>query len=731
MPLTTEEVEEIRRILGREPTLEELAMFEAQWSEHCSYKSSRVLLKLLPSTGRHVIVGVGRDAPAVELYPDTAVVFKIESHNHPSAVDPYNGAATGIGGIVRDILAMGAKPIALLDMLYLGDPGNPHANWLIRGIVRGISDYGNRIGVPTVAGDTFFDSRFNRQPLVNVACVGVASRERLVLSSPRPGDLIIVMGNATGRDGLLGSSFASKALSDNVDSDIGAVQVGDPLTEKLLIDAIQVLVGEKLVSYIKDLGGGGLTTAISEVAAEHGLGAVVHLEKLHTRQSLSPLELLVSESQERMLLSVEPEVADRVAQILEKFDVSYSVIGHFDDSGRIRVYHGGRLVADVPARDLAKPKAVRRDSRPPNEALKGLQPLTRLPTPPNLKDAILKLLSSPNTASKRWIFEQYDYEVGIRTAVKPGYGDAAVLRLLDGSCRGLAVKGDANPRYTSLDPFTGAANTVAECFRNLVAVGSRPIAIVDELNAGNPEKPEHYWYFEMMLKGVAWMAGELGLPVVGGKVSFYNEDSQGRQVRPTATIVGVGRIRDVRRAATMDFKQLGSLIVVVGATYPELGGSEYLSAIFGIEEGEIPRPRPATELRNAKFVYRAIRRGLVRAVHDISGGGLAVALLEMAVRGGVGFEVDLSKLVVRGDGRFDEILFSETQARYIIEADENAVEELIKYAQLMGVDVSIIGRTAGGGRALLRYDGGSITVELDEAASLYERSFEDAIEGGV
>jgi phosphoribosylformylglycinamidine synthase len=709
VPLTPEEVEEIRRILGREPTPEELAMFEAQWSEHCSYKSSRLLLKLLPTSGSRVIVGPGRDAPAVEVFPGVAVVFKIESHNHPSAVDPYNGAATGIGGIVRDILTLGARPIALLDLLYLGEPSDPHASWIARGVVKGISDYGNRIGVPTVAGDTWFDRSFNRQPLVNVACVGLARVEELVGERPRPGDLIVIVGNPTGRDGLLGSSFASRPLGEDVDRDIGAVQVADPLTEKLLIDSLAELVRRRLVRYIKDLGGGGLTTAVSEVVAEFNLGAELDLDRLHLRAELTPLEILVSESQERMMVVVEPGRLREVEGVLEKYDLQYSVVGVFTDSGRIVARFRGRVVTDVPSRELARPRSIRRRSKPPAEVLIGLTPVVDLPEV-SLPDAILRVLSSPNVSSKRWIYEQYDHEVGARTVVKPGYADAAVLKLDAGDRRGIAVKGDANPRYTYLDPFNGAANSVAECFRNLIAVGASPVAIVDELNAGNPEKPEQFWYFEMMLKGLAWMAGELGLPVVGGKVSFYNEDHLGRQVKPTTTIVGVGVLEDVSRVTTADFKEVGSAVVVVGTTFPELGGSEYLYRVHGLELGEIPRPRPASELRNSSLVLELVRRGLALAVHDIGLGGLSAALAEMSVLGGVGVEVDLERVPCRGCLRVDEVVFSETQARYVIEVRAGGVEEVLRLAGQVGVEVSVIGRTVASGVYRLRF--GSTVAEL-------------------
>ncbi|PWV37293.1 MAG: phosphoribosylformylglycinamidine synthase subunit PurL [Desulfurococcaceae archaeon] len=722
MPLTDDEVNEIRSILGREPTAEELAMFEAQWSEHCSYKSSRRLLKLLPTSGKGVLIGPGRDAPAVEVFPGIAVVFKIESHNHPSAVDPYNGAATGIGGVVRDILTLGAKPIALLDMLYLGDPHDARARWLIKGIVRGISDYGNRIGIPTVAGDTWFDSSFNSQPLVNVACVGIVKVDEIVSQKPSPGDLIMIIGAPTGQEGLLGSSFASKPLSEKPDEDIRAVQIANPLMEKILIDAILELSRGKLVKYIKDLGGGGLTTAVAEVASDFGLGAELRLENLHLKVELSPLEILVSESQERMMLVIDRGKLDEVLGVLEKYDVPMSVIGFFDSSGRIRAYYKDRLVADVPARELARPRIVKRSSKPPAEPTESLGSIDHLPEIP-VSEAFRLVFSSPNVASKRWIYEQYDHEVGVRTVVKPGYGDAAVLRLDVGDNRGIAVKGDANPRYTSIDPFRGAANAVAECYRNLVSVGSTPIAFVDEPNAGNPEKPEHFWYFEMMVKGIAWMADELGVPVVGGKVSFYNEDHRGRQVKPTATIVGVGAVEDISKATTLNFKNPGSAVLVVGTTFPELGGTEYLARVFGLETGSIPIPRPAQEIRNASYIARLAREGIATSVHDISLGGLAVAVAEMAILGGLGVEIDVENIPNRGCSRIDEVLFSETQARYIIEVPRERVKEALQIAQQDGVVVAIIGRVIGKEYFLVRSGSRAILEEsLSDLQELYEGS---------
>ncbi len=720
MTLTETEIKEIRRILRREPTPEELAMFEAQWSEHCSYKSSRRLLRLLPTSGRGVLVGPGRDAPAVEVFPGVAVVFKVESHNHPSAVDPYNGAATGVGGVVRDVLSLGARPVALLSMLYLGDPRDSRARWLARGIVRGASDYGNGIGVPTVAGDAWFDGSFNAQPLVNVACVGLLRVEELVSGRPSPGDLIVVAGNPTGREGLLGSSFASKPLGEEGGEETGAVPPANPSMERALIDAVLELTRTRLVKYVKDVGGGGLATAVVETASDFGLGAELRLESLHTKGELSPLEMLVSETQERMMLVVDQRRLEEVVGVLGRHAVPASVVGSFDESGRLRAYYRGRLVADVPARELARRGEVWRPSRPPAEFARAIKPLNHLPEV-SVRDALRAILSSPNVASKRWIYEQSVHEAGSGIVVGPGRGDAAVLRLGAGDGRGIAVKGDANPRYTSIDPFRGAANSVAECYRNLVAVGSSPVAFVDEPNAGNPEDPEQFWYFEMMVKGIAWMADGLGVPVVGGKVSLYNVDHRGRQVKPTATIVGVGAVEDVGRVATIDFKSEGSAVLVIGTTLPELGGTEYLARVFGLESGEVPVPRPAEELRNSSYIARLIREGVALSVHDVSLGGLAAAVAEMAVLGRIGVEVDVERIPQRGCTRADELLFSETQARYVVEVPAERVGEALRIAQQLGAVVTVVGRTTAAGVVSVR-SGERVLLEesLEELRELYE-----------
>lgn len=731
MPLSSEELSEIRVILRREPTKVELSMFEAQWSEHCSYKSSKYYLKLLPTSSNDVLIGPGRDAPAVRVFDRFALVFKIESHNHPSAVDPYNGAATGVGGVVRDILTLGARPIALLDLLFLGEPNDQYANWLIRGVVKGISDYGNRIGVPVVAGMTWFDRSYNTYPLVNVACVGIVELSKLINNVPEMGDLIVIVGNSTGRDGMLGSSFASKPLDSDELSNISAVQVGNPLIEKLLIDAIMEATELGLIKYVKDLGGGGLATALSELAADHNLGAVVTLDSLHLREGdMSPEEILVSESQERMMFIVSNNKLNDLSTILRRYDLEYSVIGYLSSDGLIKVYYRGELVANVPAKELARPRVRLWDVEIPEE-YRSLGNELRIPEISDLSHALRKVLSSPNIVSKGWIYSQYDYEVGVRTIIKPGAGDAAVLRLIEvGEYAGVSIKGDGNPRYVYLNPFMGAANAVGECYRNLISVGSKPIAIVDELNAGNPEKPTHYWYFTQMVKGLAWMAQELKIPVVGGKVSLYNEDlSSGSQVRPVATVVGVGLIDDVRKSVTYSLKNEGDYIIVVGVTYPELGGSEYVYRCFGLEAGEIPLPRPSSEILNGRYVSKLIDLGYALAVHDVDIGGIAAAISEMCVKGMKGVVIDLSRVPVRGCSRFDEIMFSESQARYLVEVRRDYLTKALELARDLNVDVEVLGEVCGN-ELVIRYGNVDLVREdINELREIYDNTLESLIEG--
>ncbi|UXD21254.1 phosphoribosylformylglycinamidine synthase [Ignicoccus pacificus DSM 13166] len=708
MPLTNEELSLIKRELKREPTQVEIAMFEAQWSEHCSYKSSRKHLRKLAMEAPWVVKG--GDAAVVELGP-VYVAFRIESHNHPSAVDPYNGAATGVGGIVRDILSSGAKPIALLDDLIFGDLREYRTKWHVRGVVKGISDYGNRIGVPTVGGETWFDPDFNRNPMVSAACIGVCPKDKLINGRPRPGDLIIIAGNYTGKDGLLGSSFASKNLEEGVEEEYAAIQVPDPVMEKLLIDSILEMRDKKLLVFVKDLGGGGLATAISEVAASFDLGAEVFLDKLHLREPMDAWEIMVSESQERMMLVVKPENLERVEEILKKYDVPYSVIGKFTDSKNYVAYFKGEKVADVPAKFLAEGPELDRPYERPQWHLK-LEKFPKIPEV-ELKNAIEKVLCSPNVASKRWIYEQYDHEVQIRTVVKPGEGDSAVLRLLEAEPLGIAATTDSNPRYTYLDPLHGAADVFLEAYRNVVASGGRPLAAVDQIDAGNPEKPDRFWFFVRMVDGLAWVEREVRVPIVGGKVSFYNEDEvTGKQIKPTVMITMIGKVEDVRKAKRVRAEE-GDKLVIVGETFPELGGSEFLWAVFGKVQGKPPIPRPSAEMRNAEKILEVITLDGVTGIHDIGVGGLAVAAAEMAR--GVGVTLKLDEVPGKWEKPY-QALFSETGARYLIAVKEEALDEVLKRT-----GGKVIGEF-GGGTFKVNY--GSKEVEVPEFEELLEKGFE-------
>jgi phosphoribosylformylglycinamidine synthase len=690
MTLKDYELDIIRSALGREPSRAEFMIFEAEWSEHCSYKSSRRWLRELPTESSHVVRGPGLDAPLIKV-GDVFVSFKIESHNHPSAVDPYDGAATGVGGIVRDILTTGLRPIALLNNLHFGNPSDNHSLWIARNVVRGISDYGNRIGVPVVGGEVWFDESFSRNPIVLVTCVGVGTEEQVVWGEAGPGDVVLVIGNDTGRDGMLGSAFASKTLGET--DEISAVQVGNPLLEKLLIDAITELAQRRLVKVVKDVGGGGLATALSELASQFNLGIRVYLDRVRLRDKLSPEEILASESQERMVVVVDPKRLDDVKSLLEGYGIGYDIIGELTGNGRFEAFYKGEKIVDLPVKLITNAPETNYEYSEPTW-LRGLWEIPPLPQVP-FKDALGRVLASPNVASKEPIYTLYDHEVGVRTVIKPGQAGAAVLRLLeedggDGKL-GIAIKADANPRYSFLDPYVGAANSLAKAYRNVVSVGGRPIAAADSINVGNPEVPDRYWYFVMSVKGLAWMSS-LKIPIVGGKVSFYNEDSiTNTVIKPVVTVVVLGVLNDVGKSVGGGLKGGGSLIVI-GLTDNELGGSEYLYRVHGLVRGQPPRPRPEEELRNAEAVLRLIEYGLVDSCMDVGLGGLATTLLKMSAIGGAGFSADLAKIP---GSAIDPVTvaFSESNARYIIETRDT--DKVVSILREMGVPHAVIGSSEG------------------------------------
>ena len=678
----------IRERLGREPNELEWAMLEVMWSEHASYKSSREWLSLLPTEGEHVVLSPGEDAGIVRFDDETWITVGIESHNHPSAVEPYGGAATGVGGIVRDVLCMGARPIALLDPIRFGLLERERNRYLFEGVVKGIADYGNRIGVPTVGGETEFDGSLKDYTLVNVACVGVMRPEHLVHSYVTESGLkLILVGNRTGRDGIHGVTFASEELGENAEEeDRSAVQIPDPFTEKLLIEATLEAVYTGKVKALKDLGGGGLTCAASEMAGKKGFGAVVHADRIPLREpGMSVTEVMISESQERMLFAVSEADVEEIGRIFDKYELEWTVVGETIEQPRFVIYWKGEKVADLPVELLADVPKMRWDMKPYSAERSVETPGV------SFEQAFDLVWGSPNVLSKRWVWQQYDHEVQGRTVLKPGR-DSAVLKL--SGEYGLAFTADGNPSHSHLNPYHGAMGAVAEVVRNLVSVGAKPLALADNLNFASPERPEVYWSFAETVKGLADAAKAFGLAYVSGNVSFYNEVVD-RPIKSTPVVAGLGKVRLDEIPDGGFGKDL--LIGIVGDTKPELGGSE-LFARLGIDGGFAPRVDLDGEKANADGILNAIRSGLVRAVHDVSRGGLAVALTEMAMDG-VGFTADLSKAPAESTNPI-EVAFSEGHGRYIVAFHEENLGELRRLLR----HFAVIGRT-GGSDAVFLWNG--------------------------
>ena len=694
----------IRERLKREPNEVEWAMLEVMWSEHASYKSSRPWLKLLPTENEHVVIGPGEDAGIVKFDDETWIAVGIESHNHPSAVEPYGGAATGVGGIVRDILCMGARPIALLDAIRFGPLEKERNRYLFEHVVKGIADYGNRIGVPTVGGETEFDESLDEYTLVNVACIGVMRPEQLVHSYVTEAGLkLILVGNRTGRDGIHGVTFASEELGENAEEeDRSAVQIPDPFTEKLLIEATLEAVYTGKVRALKDLGGGGLTCASSEMTGKKGFGAVIYADRVPLREpGMNPAEVMISESQERMLFAVKPEDVDEIGRIFEKYELEWAVVGEVIEEPRYIVYWDGEKVADLPVDLLTDVPTIKWEMRP-----YSVEKDVKTPDM-DFEKAFDLVWGSANVLSKRWIWQQYDHEVQGRTVLKPGR-DSAVLKINEKY--GLAFVADENPNHSYLNPYHGAMGAVAEVVRNLVSVGAEPLALVDNLNFASPERPEVYWSFAETVKGLADAAKALGLAYVSGNVSFYNEVA-GRPIKPTPVVAGLGKV-ELEKIPSMGLEE-GLLIGVVGLTRRELGGSE-LYARLGIDGGFAPRVDLDEEKANAKGILGTIRRGLVRAVHDVSKGGMAVALAEMALNG-VGFTVDLSEVPSETSNPL-EVAFSESHGRYIVAFPEESLNEL----KAIFRHFAVIGR-AGGGDVVFRWNGKELLRKsLPELRKIHE-----------
>ena len=718
--LTDDELAEIVSTLGREPNRTELAMYAAMWSEHCSYKSSKVHLRTLPTEGPRVLVGPGQDAGAVDVGDGLAVVFKMESHSHPSAVEPYQGAATGVGGIIRDIISMGARPIALLDPLRFGPLTEERNRWLFDGVVAGIGGYGNCVGVPTVGGEVHFAGAHSANPSVNVMCVGVARAEDLITSAREvhEGSVLVLFGAATGRDGIGGVSvLASRTLEDDAAESRPSVQIGDPFAGKLLIEASLEMA--HLLEGLQDLGGAGLTCAVSESASRAGMGAVLELDAVPLREpNLEPFEILTSESQERMLAIVAPERVGEVHAVCERWGLAAVDVGVLVAGGGVRVRGGGATIADVPARSLAEDGPVyRRPMAPPleHDDLVAEDPtFATISTPPG--EALLRLLGSPNVASKRWVWEQYDSLVQGGTVAGPG-GDAALVRL-EGTLKALVLSSDGKGRYGALDPYLGAAHAVAESARNVACTGATPLAITNCLNFGNPERPEVMWQFVESIRGISDVCRALETPVTGGNVSFYNESGDSA-IWPTPVIGMLGLIEDYRLAVGSAFAA-GLVVYLLGETFPELGGSEFAEAILGVVAG---RP-PALDLERERALHGllidAAGSDLLRSAHDCGDGGLAVALAESAMAGGTGFAVSLP-----GDHPPHVALFAESASRAVVTVRPDDAGALEERAAAHRIPFSRLGET-GGPRMVFDQ---VADVSLEEAIAVYEDAIPKLLAG--
>ncbi|HET8522219.1 MAG TPA: phosphoribosylformylglycinamidine synthase subunit PurL [Thermomicrobiales bacterium] len=717
--LTDDEYVRIVELLGREPAPVELGMFGAMWSEHCGYKHSRPLFRHMPTDAPWVVQGPGENAGAVDIGDGLAIVFKVESHNHPSAVEPYQGAATGVGGIVRDIFTMGARPIALLDALRFGPLDLPRNRYLFTNVVAGIGGYGNCLGIPTVGGEVFFDESYNGNPLVNAMCAGIAEHGQIMgAKASGPGNLIMLIGADTGRDGVHGATFAS--VEDPTASHRGVIQVGNPFLEKLLMEAcLELLEGDDVVA-MQDLGAAGLTSSLVECASRGGVGAEIDVALAPRRaEHMTAYEMMLSESQERMLLVVRPAGAERVREIVERHSLHANVIGRVTDDGLVRVLENGEVRAEVPASFFTDAcPTYTPDAEESAQARQARErDVTTIPDldPGEVANALLTLLGSANIGSRRPIFEQYDSTIRTDTVVPPGDGDAAVLRI-KGSERGVAIAIDCNGRYCALDPELGARHAVAEATRNVACTGARPLGVTNCLNFASPEKPAGYFQLRQAVLGMSAACRGLNVPVVSGNVSLYNESADG-PIWPTPVVGVVGVLDQVARHATMRWRE-GDHVLLIGGGRPTLGGSEYLATVHGIVGGDPPALDLVRELAVQRLVTELIQTGVVRTAHDCSDGGLAVALAEMAIASGCG--VAATGTPPAGEhGRVDEQWFGEAASRVIVACADADVAEVRRRCAGAGPVIDVIDLGNAGGNSIQM---GDSVVSLDAARERYDHA---------
>ncbi|MDD5347722.1 MAG: phosphoribosylformylglycinamidine synthase subunit PurL [Candidatus Omnitrophica bacterium] len=693
--LTMEEYGMIKKRMGREPNYTELGMFSAMWSEHCSYKNSKPVLKLFPTKGKQVIQGPGENAGVVDIGGGLGVVFKVESHNHPSAVEPYAASATGGGGCIRDIFTMGARPIGLLDSLRLGRLENDRVKFLFKNIIKGFTDYANVVGIPVLGGEIYFDESFEGNPLVNAMTVGIVKNKELVKAQARGiGNLVLIVGGPTGTDGVEGAAFASAGLSEEAAAKSSAVAIGDPKMGKVLREACLELMDKRLVIGMQDMGAAGLTCSTCETSHKAKTGMEIDLAFIPRKsENMSPYEVMLSESQERMLVIVEKGKLDDVKRILAKWNVPVDVIGTVTGDGMVRVKENGRVVAEVPAAALVEAPVYHRKTAKPKYLVKANQlNLSGIKQPKDLKGALLRLLSNPTIASKGWVFKHADPAAAKNVVLGPG-SDAGVAAV-PGTRKAVAVTTDCNSTYCYLDPFKGGEIAVAEAARNLVCSGAKPLAITDGINFGNPKNPEVFWQFKQAALGITKACKALNTPVVSGNVSFNNENPKG-SVDPTPIVGMVGVINDRATITTQYFKSAGDVIVLLGKNKEELGGSEYLKTVHGLKKGKCPAIDLKLEKGVQKTALEAIEKGLVRSAHDCSEGGLAVALAECCISNPdkkLGAVVSVKPVSRRNDA----LLFSESQSRIIVSVKPANVKKIMQIARKNKAPACVIGEIKGG-----------------------------------
>lgn len=699
--LLPEEFEMIKGILGRTPNFTETAVYSVMWSEHCSYKNSIYWLKQLPKDGPHMLVKAGEEnAGLVDIGGGLGCVFKIESHNHPSALEPYQGAATGVGGINRDVFTMGARPIAQMNSLRFGNIERDRTKWLVKGVVKGIGDYGNAFGIPIVGGEVFFDDSYNTNPLVNAFSAGIIDPKKVIsATSAGPGNPVFIVGSSTGKDGIAGAAFASKDITEESAQDLPSVQVGDPFMEKLLLEATMELAETDAIVGMQDMGAAGITCSTCEMsAAGDNVGMDIHLDKVPTRQDhMLPYEILLSESQERMLVVVRKGSEKVVKDIFTKWDLHAEEIGVVTEGGRVRYFMNGELVGDVPAESLVLgggAPVYQREYREPAyyQEYKKFD-INSIPQPDNLKDVAFKMLQYPNIASKNWVTEQYDSMVGTRTMTTNRPSDAGIVNL-KGSNRALAMSVDCNSRYVHADPEIGTMIAVSEAARNITCAGGVPSAITNCLNFGNPYNPESYWQFVGAIKGMSAACKKFSTPVTGGNVSFYNQTvTNGVEIPvfPTPTIGMIGIVEDKSKVMTLDFKQKGDLIFILGTSTEDIASSEYLATYHGVKASPAPYFNLDEEFETQRIVSQLIEHGLINAAHDVADGGLFVSLVEMSIPNELGFDI-----VTDSEVREDAFLFGEGQGRIVVSVSEDQEDAFLEHMMHSGVNFTLLGHVTKG-----------------------------------